>query len=365
MKNITTKLLLLIGFAIAFFACNGQTKPGPLPKSNIKTIGKVVPRLGKNAMIVFQDSKDNYWFGSRDEGVFYYNGKHFIQYTEQDGLFRNGIRSIQEDQLGNIYFDTGEGVNKFDGQTIEKLVLSKSPINEWKLSPNDLWFEGHLNQNGVLRYDGEQLFHLTLPKHALEFEFYSQAPNATYSPYDVYKTFKDSKGNIWIGTATFGACRFDGESFTWVSEREMTEIDPGPAPGVRSILEDTAGYFWFSSNVNHKYRLLPDNESAEQEGLKYQKSAGIDTFEEPGLNPYFMSIAQDDRGDFWLATHEDGVWRYDGKVFIPYPIKDGDKIVQIFSIYKDNDGVLWLGTHNAGALKYNGKTFEKFEPTLK
>ncbi|MBK9023934.1 MAG: hypothetical protein IPL69_08160 [Saprospiraceae bacterium] len=61
-----------------------------------------------------------------------------------------------------------------------------------------------------------------------------------------------------------------------------------------------------------------------------------------------------------MATYENGVWKYNGKELIHYPIKDGETNVYLFTIYKDKQGVLWLGTHNAGVYKFNGSSFEKF-----
>jgi ligand-binding sensor domain-containing protein len=75
-----------------------------------------------------------------------------------------------------------------------------------------------------------------------------------------------------------------------------------------------------------------------------------------------MSIVEDHKGDLWMVTYSDGVWRNDGEKLIHYPIMDGKKKVLLFSIYKDNKGDLWLGTHNAGVYKYQGGSFVKFAP---
>lgn len=36
--------------------------------------------------VIFQDRKGNYWFGSHNEGVSYYNGKTFAYFTTNEGL---------------------------------------------------------------------------------------------------------------------------------------------------------------------------------------------------------------------------------------------------------------------------------------
>lgn len=66
---------------------------------------------------ILQDSKGNYWFGSHNEGVSYYNGKSFEYFTTNEGLSDNQIRSIQEDKNGKILFGTAKGVSVYDKGT--------------------------------------------------------------------------------------------------------------------------------------------------------------------------------------------------------------------------------------------------------
>ncbi|MDB4438672.1 hypothetical protein N9176_00330 [bacterium] len=359
-NQLKINFILLLLFGQTFLSsCQGQKgSDDPQP------VGKFVSKIDQAAGNIFQDSKSNYWFGTLEQGVFKYDGKSIIQFTATDGLSGNRIRGIQEDRKGNIYFDTGQGINKYDGKSIITLEKSDAPKGNWKLELDDLWFAGNWNENGPYRYDGEYLHHLEIPKHELEDEFYRINKLATYSPYEVYKIYKDRKGNIWIGTSVFGACRFDGNEINWISEREMTEIDEGPAPGVRSIFEDGDGNFWFSSNVNHKYKVLEEKSLPLDSKLRYEKVEAIDNSSEPEMSSYFMSILEDNVGDIWMATYDSGVWRHDGQELYHYDVIIDKKDVSIFTIYKDNSGELWLGTHDAGPLKFNGKTFEKYLPEI-
>lgn len=76
---------------------------------------------------------------------------------------------------------------------------------------------------------------------------------------------------------------------------------------------------------------------------------------------YFMSAAVDPDGDMWLATYDDGVYRYDGETITHYPVMEGDKNILLYSVYIDHAGGLWLGTHGAGVHTFNGKEFVKFQ----
>ena len=360
--TILKKMLAFQAFLtilIFCLSCKGPSYPEKQSTDSIsQTTVKTSSQLGKSTPIIFQDSKNDYWFASN--GIVHYDGNKVTKFTSEDGLISNQIRGIQEDHLGNIYFDTGKGVNRWNGKEIEQLKISKDSISQWKFETNDLWFAGNWNSNGPLRFDGEVLHQLEFPKHKFHEEFYAAVPNASFSPYEIYTVFKDSKGSVWFGTGNFGACRYDGKSIRWLSEREMSEMDEGPAPGVRSIVEDKKGNFWFSSNVNNKYQLMSNENSVQTADLNYQRLSGIETSQKAGLANFFNSMTIDNEGHLWMATYDAGVWKQDGKELTFFPIKDGEKDVLIFSIYKDKEGNIWIGTFNSSAWKFNGKTFEKF-----
>jgi ligand-binding sensor domain-containing protein len=111
-------------------------------KANPAT-GVFVSDLGQSAMYVFQAKNNDYWFGSNDRGVYRYDGKSLVNFTTKDGLVSNQIRGVQEDNSGNIYFTTYEGICKFDGQAFTTLsVAPGSAPTDWKKHPDDLWFVG-------------------------------------------------------------------------------------------------------------------------------------------------------------------------------------------------------------------------------
>ncbi len=358
-------LILLFGVSSAFYSCNGQNESENL-KTSEKTIttAQYVSKLDERTLHVFQDSKNNVWFGGNEKGAYKYDGKSLILYTIKEGLVGSDIIKIQEDKLGNLYFETRQGVSKFDGQkfTTLELIERDSKKNEWKLGSNDLWFRLGFNKKGPYRYDGENLYSLEFPKSPQEDEFYRQRPDASYSPYGVYSIYKDSKGFVWFGTSGLGLCRFDGKLFRWHYEDQLQSTPNGGDFGMRSIIEVKGGFFWFN-NSRYRYEILM-NKNKGINYINYKKGNGVGyTNEENQIEfPYFMSSTEDNNGDLWMATYDNGVWRNNGTELIHYPIKDGETDVLLFSIYKDNQGVLWLGTHNAGVYKYNGELFEKFEP---
>lgn len=357
MGSIPTKLYCIncLWFVLAFGSCKGPNSSKSV-KINERTIGTIVSQFDGKVSVVFQDKQNNFWFGGHEKGVYKYNNTDWTLFTSKDGLCSAAVIGIQEDKLGNLYFDTPEGISKFDGQKFTTLDIAKQDAskNQWQLNPDDLWFRMGWNQKGPYRYDGQMLHYLEFPKPSLADEFYAQYPNASFSPYSIYSMYKDRKGHLWFGTSSLGACRFDGKSIQWLYEQHLSETPSGGNFGIRSIFEDKNGQFWFT-NTRHRYTIASDNAS---DSISYQKERGI----ERASDLYFMSIVESDLGDLWLATYDDGVWCKKRNEFIHYPIKEGEKDVLLFSIYKDNEGALWLTTQNAGLYKYNGQGFEKFTP---
>jgi ligand-binding sensor domain-containing protein len=347
--------IIYLLFVLAFYSCKGPNSSKSV-KSTGRTIGTTTAQFDGKASVIFQDKQNNFWFGGNEKGVYKYDGTHWMLFSKKEGLCSHVVLGIQEDKFGNLYFDTSEGVSKFDGQTFTTLEITKqdSSKNKWQLNSDDLWFRMGWDKKGPYRYDGQSLYYLEFPKPSLVDDFYAKYPNATFSPYGIYSMYKDRQGHVWFGTSSLGACRFDGKSIQWFYEEHLTETPSGGSFGIRAMLEDKNGHFWFC-NTRYRYQISPDNIS---DSIHYQKEKGI----ERTTDLYFMSIVESDTGDLWMATYDDGVWRKTENEFIHYPIKDGDIDVLLFSIYKDRQEGLWLTTHNAGIYKYNGLDFERFNP---
>ena len=67
---------------------------------------------------------------------------------------------------------------------------------------------------------------------------------------------------------------------------------------------------------------------------------------------------QDKAGNLWFGTTGDGVYRYNGKSFTNFTMKDGLDTNQILSILEDKIGNIWFGSRN-GLCRYDGKTITK------
>lgn len=354
----SNQIILLILVLSSLISCNSQVKiEDTQPGTKTFERSSITSELDNEIWVIHQNQNGIFWFGSNGNGVYQLDGKELKQYTVNDGLVDNQIRGIQEDSNGHIYLETPSGVSKFDGTKFITLKILEPTNSKWKNNPTDLWF--NCNGNHLYRFDGESLHDLQLPEMdltLLNIDFDKHMEDLNYSPYSVYGIDKDKEGNIWFGTVKAGAFRFDGKSFLWIGEQELSTLPDGRVPGVRSMIQDNDGYLWLS-NFYSKYKITPGS----PKGYEKLKATSLpkDIIQDKIL--YFNSGISDHEGNLWMTTYSGGVWKYDGNALSNQEIHNGKETVLLVSIYEDNNGTIWLGTNNDGVYKQNGQRFEKFK----
>ena len=355
------RLPLLFGILSVLTSCNGQIKTPnvhPIYGSTTPAKGDTVSELGNNIMSLFEDSKGNHWFGSWESGLYKFDGVSLVHFTTQDGLPHNRVEEIQEDTSGNIYINTSKGLCRYTDNGFAHIATASMFEDHWQLNPNDMWFRDLEHDASVYRFDGTSIHRLQLPEIPLGDDYIQKHPHHP-NPYSIYCLYKDSQDNIWFGTALLGVCRYNGTSFDWITEPDVTELHNGPANGVRSIAEDANGHFWF----NAEYRYVIDAHDDKASGKKFykrEKSIGSLDGKAEGEIKEYLSILNDNQNNLWIATYADGIWKVKGENIEQYPITVDGKSVTVFCVYQDKHGVIWVGTHENGAFKLEGNSFRQF-----
>ncbi|MGZ4059619.1 MAG: two-component regulator propeller domain-containing protein [Bacteroidia bacterium] len=147
---------------------------------------------------------------------------------------------------------------------------------------------------------------------------------------------QDKNGNIWFGTNSGGASRYDGNKFVTFSENDSLVNNV-----VFSIDQLTDGNLLFGTNGGLSlYNGKKFTNYTEKDGLPN--------------NRVFKTI-QDNNGTVWITTSKGVCNLINGKI-VPF-IKDtllNSSVV--FTAYADNVGNVWFGTFGHGAIKYNLST---------
>jgi len=160
---------------------------------------------------------------------------------------------------------------------------------------------------------------------------------------------EDSKGNFWFGSHQEGVCLFDGEKFSYFTVEDGLSHNQ-----IRTILEDNNGIIWFETG----------------NGLSSYDGENITTHSEKDYDS--KNEWQNDENDLWFKGDEEigvnelegqpGVYRYDGNklayLVFPLEVKEDEEVYYSISTptAKGKNGRLWFGTYGA-AIGYDGASF--------
>jgi ligand-binding sensor domain-containing protein len=250
---------------------------------------------------VLEDRKGNLWFGTKDSGVYCYNGKSFLHYTTRQGLASNMALHLYEDRAGNIWF----GASRYDGKSFRNFTTKDGfPSNSIRLLLEDktgkLWF-GAQGEN-MFVYD-EKIFTVLKNKDGKTFT-------------NVWGITEDRKGNIWFGATIIedkrgdtsfvsqGLWRYDGSTYTKVSQK-----------GAYAIVEDKNGNIW-TTGADEPPRIgqVWSLSRYDQKSLYNKKPTVTEIKSQSGM---LLGILEDAKGNIWFGSGG-GVYRYDGKTITDF-----------------------------------------------
>jgi signal transduction histidine kinase/ligand-binding sensor domain-containing protein/DNA-binding response OmpR family regulator len=270
---------------------------------------------------LYIDRKDNIWFASKKDGIFYFNSQSPSHLHSFNGFPYGEIRDIVEDKSGNIWFCTAaNGVVKYSGPAFQK-ITEGSIRSIMEDHDHNIWFvgyEGHLS-----RFDGEYVNQF--------------GPDLGY-----WSISEDQSGNLWIGTEVNGLIKYDRRSFTFYNKKNGL-----PGPFITSIIPGKKGNLWISTlNGVSKFDGKSFTNYLERQGLAGEKA---------------WCILQDQTGALYIGTNE-GLSHLDStlSVITNYSISAKPEGNDIRSIIKDKHGNLWMAIYGGGLCRYDGNSFYTF-----
>jgi ligand-binding sensor domain-containing protein len=327
---------LFTGIALCFMltSCNGQTNNGDqqnVVKETIQTPDSKM-QISPVVRMMYQDSKGNLWFGA-EGGAFRYDGDslmHMDSIRSESGG-RVTIKDIAEDKDGIIWLGHTDGISSIDGDLVTNYYKSDGLIS------NDVWcVETDVHGNvwvgtieGACIFDGQGFTNFDVPEGKID------TTVGVSSTKMVHSILEDSKGTIWLSTNA-GLFSYANKKLTSISDEVGI-----PTNFVSKIVEDKKGGFWVSTST----------------GLFHLKESNLTNMSEK----YFDeskgtgSIVVDYKGDVWFNCGR-SIYSLSGDKLTEYRIEEGDYGPLTFQIYEDWQNRLWFVGYG-GAYRYENNRF--------
>jgi len=345
-------------------------------------------------LLVGPDAK--IWVGTSDNGIDILepvSGRvQHLQHNPADptSLLDDRIFTLALDKSGRMWIGTERGLDRWDASTNTFIHYKHDPSDPYSLSGNQvslirvdmkegLWvgtIDGGLNRmerdgrvSRVFRHDPQQPASLVsddvrailedqaghlwvgtsegldlVDRATGRITHYHEDPSDAESLRDSYimSLYEDQAGLVWIGTRSGGVSRWNPHSW------ELGEHRPNWLNGklVTSFADATGNTVWIGSLGGGL--ILFDGDTGQ--------ATGIDTLlDKPNAlgDKRVMSLLRDRRGDLWIATLSNGLFRLtaDGKLeSIPEKLGDphGISTLHLRTLFESRSGAIWIGTHGGG-----------------
>ncbi len=341
MKKVKTpfygiKLFTGIALCIIMTSFNGQAnnddKQTVIEEKKTIQFSNLKNQISQVVRMMFQDRKGNFWFGT-ENGAFRLAGDSLIHIDSIKSESGKGvsIKDITEDKDGIIWVGHSDGISSINGALVTNYYESDGLIS------NDVWCissdaEGKIwigTIEGVCVFDRKNFVNFGLP------EGIRDSTLGVSSTKMVHSILKDSKGTMWFST--------NAGLFSYTNNRLKSVSDKVGIPTnfVSKIVEDKKGGFWVSTSVG-LFHLKGDTLTNITE-KHFDESKGTG------------SIIVDSKGDIWFNCSR-SIYRLSGEKITEYRIEEGNYGPLTFQIYEDQQSRLWF-VGFGGAYRYENDRF--------
>jgi signal transduction histidine kinase/ligand-binding sensor domain-containing protein len=282
---------------------------------------------------LFLDLNNSLWIGTETEGIYRIHDGIVDHYRSIDGLSGDAVTDIYQDQEGNVWVTTDQGVDLFRDTPVVTFsmreglssaeansVLARRDGSVWIGNGGflDVLFEGKVSEIGK--------------RHGLSGE-------------QVTTLFEDHTGRLWLGIDQKVLTYENGKFF------EITRADGSAlgAPGGSciAITEDANHNIWAMIYGYSRHLFRIDNRKVREE----IPLTGI---------PYPAWLAPDQETGIWIGSNSDVLARYSGGHMETFALGRGEKSFTLQSLLVDSRNSIWVAT-SSGLLRWKNGTWKTLD----
>ena len=307
---------------------------------------------------------------------------NFSHISINEGLSQSTVFSIDQDQRGNMWFATYDGVNKYDGYSftvyqhneedpnsiandISRIVKTDSQGRVWIGTRDGLSYydeekdkfrnffyekKGKRQQiNGIAEISPEQLLISTQEGLTMfdikESKFVDDSFSTAMHKLIASALYRQGD-IIYIGTPVDGLYSYS------IPQKKLEKITPiTETKQIQAILQQSPTRIWVATEGAGLLLLNP-------------KTKEVKAYHHSSSNPksissnYIRSLALDSQNRLWIGTFNDlNIYHEGSDSFVSYsssPVENGSLSQRsVRSIFMDSQGGMWLGTYFGGLNYYH------------
>lgn len=307
---------------------------------------------------IYEDREGRIWAGTYGNGLYLKTNGEFENYVNNPNnplsLRSNDVRCIFEDNSSTIWVGTrGNGISKYNPSTIKFNLLRNIPYDKNSLTSNSIRtiFEDSQNNMWIGTNDGGLNFYD--PRNKIFKSFTAQPGRNIVKGYErITGILEDSPGVLWLGTDD-GLVKFNSNTGTYELIKNELFTSNSSNSVILSLFKDSDGEIWVGTYGFGLQKYDPVTKTFQV----YKNNPNI---KNSLSHNEVWNICQDQQGFLWLATG-DGLNKLDKKTgqFTVYKhsVSDNTTINDNFVNYLkvDESGQLWVGT-NTGLNLFDTKT---------
>ncbi len=183
----------------------------------------------ENVTTIQKTGKNSIWLGTFGGGIARFDGKKFTWINQKDGLPSDNISDIKADPAGNLWISTNQGLSYYNGSTFKNYTQDNGLIfNVVNFSLPEANNQTLVATNaGLSIFDGTRFQNYTVPKN--------REANI------INCLFRDRQNRLWLGTRN-GIYEFKNGKFVTLPELENLNLKD-----IRAITQDKYNNLWFTA----------------------------------------------------------------------------------------------------------------------